>query len=150
MRAANISDESYLATDYLNHFNEAVMLVQMVADMPEMLDEIRAWAPKSYCDHFRDSGFANRALAVDAYNNAPDRYRAALVMIADALNARIAAAITELGHFIAQGDDNRLRLACDDAVRDLGALIDQASGVIHGDYAPTSGQSDIDRLIAEG
>ena len=148
MRAANISDESFLATDYLNHFNEAVMLIQMVADMPEMMDEVRAWQPKSYPDHFRDSGFANRDLAIDAYYNAPDHYRAALVMIADSIALRIAQTIDTLDRLIATQDNNRLPLACEDAVREIGALIEQADGVIHGDHA-RSAQDDIDRLIAE-
>jgi hypothetical protein len=124
------------------------MLIQMVADMPEMMDEVRAWQPKSYPDHFRDSGFANRDLAIDAYYNATDHYRAALVMIADAISFRIAEAVVTLSRLIDAQDQNRLPLACDDAVRDIGALIEQAGGVIHGDRA-RSAQADIDRLIAE-
>lgn len=35
LRVANINPRTGLATDYLNHFNEAVMLLEMVPDMPE-------------------------------------------------------------------------------------------------------------------
>ena len=31
---ANLDDKTLLATDYLNHFNEVVILLQMVPDMP--------------------------------------------------------------------------------------------------------------------
>ena len=51
----NINEQTLLATDYLNHFNEVVMLIEMIADMPECLEDAQAWAPKSYQDHFRDS-----------------------------------------------------------------------------------------------
>ncbi|MDP3655070.1 MAG: hypothetical protein Q8R67_25705, partial [Rhodoferax sp.] len=33
LRAANINPRTGLATDYLNHFNEAIMLLEMVPDM---------------------------------------------------------------------------------------------------------------------
>ncbi|MEO8318885.1 MAG: hypothetical protein ABI561_11235, partial [Bradyrhizobium sp.] len=35
LKAANINPRTGLATDYLNHFNEAIMLLEMVPDMPE-------------------------------------------------------------------------------------------------------------------
>ncbi len=149
LRAANISDESFLATDYLNHFNEIVMLLQLVADMPDMLEEVCAWAPRSYVDHFRASTFANRDLAIEAYYCAPDHYRAALVMLVDTINARVARAIATIRQFAELEMADRLRLECDDAVRELGALIDQAGAVINGDFVKRSAQADIDLLIAE-
>jgi hypothetical protein len=54
---ANINPVSLLATDYLNHFNEAVMLLELIPDMPDMLEDAKRWAPKPYKQHFRDSGF---------------------------------------------------------------------------------------------
>src|SRR5262249_53928612 len=54
---ANINPVSLLATDYLNHFNEAVMLLELIPDMPDMLTDAKRWAPKPYKQHFRDSGF---------------------------------------------------------------------------------------------
>ncbi len=39
LRAANINPRTGLATDYLNHFNEAVMLLEMVPDMPECAED---------------------------------------------------------------------------------------------------------------
>ena len=39
LRAANINPHTGLATDYLNHFNEAVMLLEMVPDMPECAED---------------------------------------------------------------------------------------------------------------
>ena len=71
LAAANINPESFLATDYLNHFNEIVMLMEMVPDMPELLEEAIEWSPKTYAQHFEESGFQAKALAIRAYNIAP-------------------------------------------------------------------------------
>ena len=35
-----INPSTLLATDYLNHFNEVIMTVDMVPDMPELFDEV--------------------------------------------------------------------------------------------------------------
>ena len=45
---ANIHPETGLATDYLNRFNEAVMLLDMLASCPEFRAEFLAWKPLSY------------------------------------------------------------------------------------------------------
>lgn len=72
---ANINPESFLATDYLNHFNEIVMLMEMIPDMPELVEEAIEWAPKSYPQHFTDSGFQAKDLAIEAYEKAPPVFR---------------------------------------------------------------------------
>ena len=48
VRGTNISETTLLATDYLNYFNEVVMMLDMVPSMPIFLDELREWEPKSY------------------------------------------------------------------------------------------------------
>ena len=44
VKGSNIDETTLLATDYLNHFNEIVMLLEMVPDMPEMLEEVKAFS----------------------------------------------------------------------------------------------------------
>ena len=65
---ANIDHKTLLATDYLNLFNEVIMLLEIAADMPEMLDECRHWKPKSYKQHFRDSNIADKDIIIQAYD----------------------------------------------------------------------------------
>ena len=60
VKGTNIIEQTLLATDYLNHFNEIVMLLEMVPDMPEIIEEAKEWTPKSYTDHFDDSTFTER------------------------------------------------------------------------------------------
>ena len=57
LRAANINPRTGLATDYLNHFNEAIMLLEMIPDMPECAEDFLGWRPLSYREHFMASQF---------------------------------------------------------------------------------------------
>ena len=70
LRAANINPRTGLATDYLNHFNEAIMLLEMVPDMPECAEDFLGWQPLSYAEHFTASNFKARDLAIEAYESA--------------------------------------------------------------------------------
>ena len=73
LQGTNINAKTLLATDYLNHFNEVIMLIEMLPDMPDMLEDVLAWERKSYQQHFADSEFKDRNLAVEAYDFAPER-----------------------------------------------------------------------------
>jgi hypothetical protein len=84
-----INPATGLSTDYLNHFTEAVMVLEMVGGMPECLDDLRAWEPKSYAEHFAVSAFSNRAAIVAAYEACDPRTRTALDQASAALNAMI-------------------------------------------------------------
>ncbi len=67
LAAANINPETGLATDYLNHFNEVAMLIDMLESMPDMAEEILEWKPLSYPEHFNNTGFRAKDLAIQAY-----------------------------------------------------------------------------------
>src|SRR5258708_8636323 len=70
---ANINPATGLATDYLNRFSEAVMLLDMLASCPEFRPDFLAWQTMSYREHFRTSHFRTRDLAVAPYDTAsPD------------------------------------------------------------------------------
>src|SRR5713226_9240773 len=75
LRAANINPRTGLATDYLNHFNEAIMLLEMIPDMPECAEDFLTWSPLSYCEHFMASNFKARDLAIEAYEAADTKIR---------------------------------------------------------------------------
>src|SRR6201981_667806 len=75
-KAANINPQTGLATDYLNHFNEAIMLLEMIPDMPECAEDFQQWQPLSYAEHFTASNFKARDLAISAYDSADPDIRA--------------------------------------------------------------------------
>ena len=84
---ANINPVTGLATDYLNHFNEAIMLLEMLTSMPDCVEDIVAWRPMTYHEHFAASGFKDRELAIAAYDIANPAARQRLDELAEAMNA---------------------------------------------------------------
>jgi hypothetical protein len=107
---AHINPVTGLATDYLNHFNEAIMLLEMLPACPDCRDDLRAWTPMSYCEHFRQSRFAGRDRAIAAYEGADPATRDMLDTLTETMialveharreidaepNARISAGIAE-------------------------------------------------------
>lgn len=83
---ANINPATGLATDYLNHFNEAIMLLEMLSSFPDCLADFLSWRPKSYCQHFNASRFIGRDLAIAAYDAADPAVRERLETLAGAMN----------------------------------------------------------------
>jgi hypothetical protein len=99
LAAANICPVTGLATDYLNHFNEIAMLVDMAGYMREALEEILAWRPRSYRDHFHITGFRDRDLAIEAYEACDPFVRAEF----DAACGAVAEAILQIQEDLAAG-----------------------------------------------
>ena len=92
----NINPSTGLSTDYLNHFTEALMAMEMAATMPECLDGLRAWRPKGYTEHFAASRFRNRAAVIDAYWAADPAVREALDRASGTINMALAQARREM------------------------------------------------------
>lgn len=148
-KGTNVHATTLLATDYLNHFNEIVMLLGMVPDMPEMLDECLAWKPKSYGDHFRESGVSDAAFAVEAYNHAPPQFRRPFDQTIAMLDVTVASVVERAGHAIAREDLYGLRDICNFGSEALQHLIDAASAIIHGSEE-TANQAQVDRILQGG
>ncbi|MEO1039495.1 MAG: hypothetical protein AAFX09_08105 [Pseudomonadota bacterium] len=125
LRAANIHPETGLATDYLNHFNEVVMLLEMLADVPDCAEDVLDWSPASYSEHFERSGFADKELAVQAYEAAPKALRAHFETVIEALNEELIAAQQTLR----AGD---AAAASERANGDIKLLLAAAGAAIHG------------------
>ena len=93
LAAANINPVTFLATDYLNHFNDVVMLLELVPDMPDMAEDVLGWVPARYEDYFHGSHFRERDLAVAAYRAADPEIRAAFDAAITHLDCAMAEAI---------------------------------------------------------
>ena len=148
VRGKNIHEDTLLATDYLNHFNEIVMLLELIADMPECLDDALAWQPKRYEEHFSESSFQDKALAILAYENAPSRYREPFDQIVAQMDATVIKSLKRIHEVTQEGDVEHLRHVVSGVTLKLQRFVDVASAVIHGREV-TSGQDEIDSLLAE-
>lgn len=146
VRGTNIDEQTLLATDYLNHLNEPIMLFEMLADAPELIDELSAWQPKSYVEHFADSAFTDKELAIEAYSAAPAVYRDAFEQTVDSANRCIVTAIVALTTLCEQSRTEDIRTVTAEVSQILGTLVDKASSIIHGDVT-TLGQSQIDQIM---
>src|SRR5712672_2025711 len=87
LQAANINPRTGLATDYLNHFNEAIMLLEMIPDMPDCAEDFLTWQPLSYREHFAASNFRARELAIAAYDSADPAIRSEFDSITAAMTS---------------------------------------------------------------
>lgn len=154
VKGTNINEETLLATDYLNHFNEVIMLLELVPDMPECLDDVKEWQPKSYEDHFAQSNFSDKELAVLAYENAPVGYRVPFDETTSQINDKVKQSIVDIEDVQKNGADDHLRDLVSTTTRDIQLLMDRSSAIINGDFekadeqeAITLDQNDIDALF---
>jgi hypothetical protein len=126
---ANIDPASGLSTDYLNHFNEAVMLLEMVPAMPACRQDLAAWRPLSYHDHFRRSRLKHRELMMAAYDRADPAIRVPFDAVCERMTALVLAAAAAVTLDLpAQG----LAQIIAEAAAGLKLLIARASALIHG------------------
>lgn len=146
VRGTNISDKTLLATDYLNHFNEIVMLIEMLPDMPDMFEDCKAWVPKSYQDHFRDSGFSDKALAIEAYDHVPSKFRSPFENTISLLNQVVQHTLERVGTDISGDDPGKLRADCVTSTEMIHRIIQVLNGIIHGS-AHVMEQSEIDLYL---
>jgi len=145
----NINPATGLATDYLNHFNEAVMLLEMFASCPDCIDDFLAWKPMSYRQHFAASKFKDRQAAITAYEAADAEVRKNLDTLANTMNALLEGtrAAMRLNMPLA-----KTRNLADRTARALKPLIAHAGAVINGDpdakaVQPDMLQATIDALL---
>ncbi len=144
---SNLDSDTLLATDYLNHFNEIVMLLEMVPDMPDIMEEVKAWQPKDYVEHFRDSTIADRELAMEASAHVLPVYREPFEHTVRQLDNVIVTSVQLLERYIEAGDQSMLREQATVMSRMIQRLLDTASGIIHG-ATKTMDQEEIDAIIA--
>jgi hypothetical protein len=140
LRAGNINPRTGLATDYLNHFNEAIMLLEMVPDMPECASDFLEWSPLSYAEHFTASNFRARDLAIEAYEMADAKIRAEF----DQLTDNMTRILTEVGSAMRQVQQDKSRVAlAEQAIVWVKPLVMLTAGVINGAV-----EADVDSIMA--
>ncbi|MDR3493736.1 MAG: hypothetical protein P4L82_03950 [Ancalomicrobiaceae bacterium] len=128
---ANINPATRLATDYLNHFNNVVMLLDLISSMPECAEEVLGWQPLDYPSYFAQSHFRHRDLAILAYSRADPVLRGRFDGIVEELNTAMLMAQAMLS-----GEDP-LDLETDFHLRELveqqlKPLIAETGGLING------------------
>jgi hypothetical protein len=66
-----------LSNDFLNHYSEVLMLIEMAGDEPAIAAELQEWRPVSYRAYFASSELRRAAAALAAYDALPEARRQA-------------------------------------------------------------------------
>jgi hypothetical protein len=144
---ANINPATGLATDYLNHFNEAIMLLEMLSSCPDCRDDFLGWRPKSYREHFEASRFKGRAMAIAAYDAADPSLRGCLDTLAGTMTAVLEATRAAMSSDIAP--QAAVALA-ERAAALLRPLVARAGAVINGEDTADAGEPMTPQAVVDG
>ncbi len=152
----NINESTLLASDYLNHFHELVMLFEAISTEPEgFAQDLLCWRPLTYEEHFAESGFRDKNLAIAAYRRAPPRIRARFDEAVARLHGEAVTLVAEVAADLG-GKTGALNDTCEKAGQRLRMLIDEANAIANGELsdrteaeasADVGGQAAIDALF---
>jgi hypothetical protein len=150
MADANINPLTGLSTDYLNHFNEAIMLLEMVPQVPDCALDLFAWQPMSYREHFAASRLKERDAAISCYEKADPKLRQGLDALANTMTAILTATRDAMQSGLPAADTHRVSRRAVEWLKPLvaraGAVINGADGALNAqDMAPP--QDMVDALM---
>lgn len=85
--AALVNPASGIANDYLNHFNEVLLLIEnLPVLLPEMVDELLSWTPRTYREYFSQSELPGSKLTLEIYDSICEELRSDFEARVDAVN----------------------------------------------------------------
>lgn len=93
---AIVNPASGLANDYLNLFNEIVMLIEQLPAMPELIDDILQWRPVTYQTYFANSILPGRTSALEAYRALDAAFRHDFEAVVADLDRRAVGAVVTI------------------------------------------------------
>ena len=146
VQGTNINPQTLLATDYLNHFNEIAMLLDLIPEMPDCIEDALEWQPIGYQEHFRNSVLADRHLTIAAYENVPAMYRDPFDTTVQQMHDLVDTGLKRIVAVIARNDPALLAVTVQSVSQSLQRLMDAANGIIHG-TVETVDQSAIDLIL---
>jgi hypothetical protein len=147
LSAANINPTTGLASDYLNHFHEAIMLLEMLPSYPDCRDDFLQWRIKSYAEHFAGSHFKDHELVIAAYDAAANPARECLDALADIMSIVLEATRSTLARDM---PEPAVATLAADVAAWLRPLVVRAGAAINGDSGePSAPQAVADALMRQ-
>ncbi len=131
---------SGLTNDYLNLFNELVMIVEQIPVMPELAGDLSAWRPVSYQEYFRRSQLPGRHSALAAYEELSPSFRRRFEAFVGELDVVALASVASIRRQLRDGmpqDMERLKETCARAGEKMRAILLRASRLVN--YANLEG-----------
>ncbi len=147
-----VNPTSGLANDYLNTYNEIVMLIEALPSMPEARDDITAWRPTTYQDYFSKSILPGSQSALEAYAKLDSAFKKTFDEVLAELDRTATGCVVAIRrHFRLKGesDPEGLEAICSRAGASLREVLLRAQNVV--DHGQTSieehAQRRADRLL---
>jgi hypothetical protein len=149
---AIVNPASGLANDYLNLFNEIVMMIEQLPTMPELIDDILHWRPVGYQEYFASSILPGRGSALEAYGALDASFRQDFEGVVADLDRRAVGAVVAIRrqHKLHGGCTSmamqEICTRAGDALREV--LLKATDLVNHGTHVPRESQQErADRLL---
>ena len=152
-RAASlVNPASGLANDYLNIYNEVVMLIETLPNMPEAKEDIFNWRPTTYKDYFAKSILPGSQNALENYAKLDSDFRKSFEDVVAELDRCATGSVVAIRrHYRQKGDDDpaALETICARAGTSLREILQRASNIVdHGQtHAEEVAQRRADRLL---
>ncbi|MGL4728536.1 MAG: hypothetical protein ACRCWO_07250 [Bosea sp. (in: a-proteobacteria)] len=144
-------ETGHLSTDYLNRYNEALMLIEMASMDPTIVEDLAAWRPLGYVAHFENAGLRCGPGAIAAYQCLTPLSRQAFEHLCSGMDRLVMSVVNALNALKAPED---AVFVVDIAVSSFKSLLSRATAFINtgGDLASVAFdeselQSTVDQLI---
>jgi hypothetical protein len=134
--------QSRMSNDFLNHYNELVMLLEMLPGMPDCFADIDAWTPKSYISHFEGSGLHWSDYAIAEYEHLGAEWKVPFERILAIIDAFLNDAIALLRTVVHNEHFERDPTISLMIVTTAQGLLGQLNHIIAGGHVDMSGHSD--------
>lgn len=150
-RAPGREDEHGLSNDYLNHFSEALMLIELAAGDPEAFADLAAWRPIDYPSYFAASQLRRAPAALAAWTALAAPRRAAFETQVRAMDRLATAAIRALRPPCGPQEAAHVAEVTGPALRRLiaraGAFLNSGGADLPDEADAEAAQAAIDRLL---
>jgi hypothetical protein len=135
-----VNPVSGLANDYLNLFNELVVMLEQIPMMPELLEDLSAWRPVSYQEYFRKSQLPGRHSALAAYEELSPTFRRRFETFVAELDVIALGSVAAVRRQLRDGppqDAERLKTTCARGGEKMRVILLRASRLVN--YANLEG-----------
>jgi hypothetical protein len=137
-----------LSNDYLNHYSEILMLIEMAADDPAIADDLAGWQPMDYRAYFGASDLRRASAALAAYDALPEDRRLAFEKLVAAMDSLATMAVFALQ---APSAPEGIAVVVEATAPPLRSLIAQAGAFLNsgGQELPPTGESEEAQLAID-
>ncbi len=132
-----VNPSTGLANDYLNVFNEILLVLEFLPSMPEMTDEALAWQPRTYCEYFEKSSIPGARHALQAYDRVDPEVRRKFESILVRLTEIVVEAQQTLAKELGQPDfPDSIAKSCEETAEAMRVGLAYVSRLINEGCAP--------------